>query len=104
MTKLRARVQCGLVLVGVCLGAALTPSCSSAPTEICRCQSPRPIFRSSFTSAELELTGTPPSELQRLKPRQLLVESDAVTLRYELDGQAGSAKFSIVNKYGATAP
>jgi hypothetical protein len=104
MTKLKVRIQFGLMLVGAGLGAALAPSCSSATLIDCRCQTPRPILEGEFSSAPLELTGTPPAELQRLNPRQLLVESDAVTLRYELNGQAGSAKFSITHKDDVAGP
>lgn len=98
MTKLRATTQLGLVLAGTVMGALLTPACS-AVWGSCECPVPRPIVQGEFASGALDVAGTPPPEFERMVPGKLLIQADAIVLQYELDGQAGSARFAIANKY-----
>jgi hypothetical protein len=98
ITKLRAMTQLGLVLVGTCLGALFTPSCS-APWNECECPTPQPIVQGEFSVGALELSETPPPEFERIVPGKLLVQPDTIVFQYEVDGEAGSASFSVARKY-----
>jgi hypothetical protein len=96
MKPLRAALQFGIALLGICIGIVLTPACAS---NECECPAPRPIVQGEFTGSHLTSTGKPPAGFESVKLEQILIQDNSVTVKYRAAEQAGSAIFNIVRKH-----
>jgi hypothetical protein len=91
--KLPFTLQLGSLLFGLFTGYGVMVACSTAPDADCSCPDPLPVAVGEFDVQTVELQGEPPAELELLRPSTLRVQSNALTLFYDLGDETGSATF-----------